>query len=215
VENVYKISVSLIFLLTLFAAARAQGTANPEKFGGILNGKATYLPKPEYPQQAKDFCAGGKVEIRVLISEKGAVLEAEAISGDTSLRDVSVEAVKKAKFSPTHGIPVKIQGIIVYNFDSLAKCIDVGVVNKKAKFIPKPEVPKSRRGASRVVVQIVIDQSGKVTNARVISGHPLFHRAALESARAAVFYPTLINGPPILIRGLLVYKFSFGGEVSF
>jgi TonB family protein len=72
---------------------------NPVR-AGIVNGMAIDLPKPVYPQEAKEFCAEGRVEVEVLISEAGKVLEAEAISGDELLREVSVEAVKKAKFRP-------------------------------------------------------------------------------------------------------------------
>lgn len=177
---------------------------------GIINGAATFLPKPDYPQEAKDFCAGGKVEIEVLISEQGDVIEAKAISGDELLRDVSVEAVKKAKFGLfADGVPVKKRGIVVYNFPLERKCIVVGVVNKKAKFIPRPEFPKDCCCAGNVVVQVIIDFNGKVTKARAISGNPLLRISALKSAQKAIFPSTLIDtNEQIYVIGLLVYNFS-------
>src|SRR5215204_6446582 len=134
-----KLSNLLIFLFASFVLVNAQKTAESKNLG-IVNGRATYLPKPEYPPEAEDFCAGGKVEIKVLISEKGDVTQAEAISGDELLRAVSVAAAKKAKFAPTPEIAVKSRGIIVYNFDPFVKCRNVGIVNKKALQIPKPQV---------------------------------------------------------------------------
>ncbi len=203
--------VKLVFLLISFislsVAASAQKTNNGATLP-IVNGRATYLPKPDYPPEAKDFCAGGKVEIKVLISEKGDVLKAKATSGDELLRDVSVEAVKKAKFAPTSEFPVKIEGIVVYNFPPEKKCMFVGVVNKKAKFIPKPEFPKSCRCAGSVIVQIIIDFSGKVLKARAVSGNPLLRAAAVKSALKATFPPTLIDtNQQFYVRGLLIYKF--------
>src|SRR5262245_46555534 len=108
-----KISVALILLVILSGVVHSQRTIDGEKLG-IVNGKATYLPKPEYPPEAKEFCAGGKVEVKILINENGSVIEAKAISGDELLHDVSVKAVKKAKFSPTPDLAVKVKGIVVY-----------------------------------------------------------------------------------------------------
>lgn len=183
---------------------------------GIINGRATYLPKPEYPSEAKEFCAGGKVEIEVLVSERGEVIEAKAISGDELLRDVSVEAAKKGKFVPTgHPVPVKLRGIIVYNFDSLAKCLNVGVVNKRALKIPKPSLNLSPPKTEAIIaVQIVIDMNGKVTAARTVSGHPLVRSVFEKAARQAEFSPTFINGPPVKVKALLVYKFKPDGSIE-
>ena len=211
-----KISAALIFLLILYGAAHSQRTIDGEKLG-IVNGKATSLPKPEYPPEAKDFCAGGKVEIKVLIGEKGDVLEAEAISGDELLRGVSVDAVRKAKFIPVHSWPVKVKGIVVYNFDFLSpKCITVGIVNKKALNLPPPKVanlspPKKE---SIMAVRIIVDESGKVTQARAVFGHPLLRAACEAAARQAKFSPSFINGPPVKVRALLVYKFKPDGSVD-
>ncbi len=208
--------IFLFFLCALIVAVHAQKTVDGVK-RGMVNGAATYLPKPDYPQEAKDFCASGKVEIEVLIGENGNVIRAKAISGDELLRDVSVKAVKKAKFSwMINSKPVKKRGIIVYNFPSEKKCIDAGIVNKKATFIPKPEFPKSCRCAGNVVVQIIYDQNGKVTKARAVSGNPLLRISAVKSAQKAWFSPPLVETDyQFYVKGLLVYNFSSDGKISF
>lgn len=205
----------VFFLFILCAVLNAQRTIDGVRVG-IVNGRATYLPKPDYPEKAKEFCAGGKVEIEVLISEKGDVIEAKAISGDELLREVSVEAVRKAKFATYNDAgPVKTRGIIVYNFDSLAKCLNVGVVNKKALKVPKPSVNLSPPKTEAIIaVQIVVDMNGKVTAARAFSGHPLVRSVFEKAARQAEFSPTFINGPPVRVRALLVYKFKLDGSVD-
>ena len=88
--------------------------------GGILNGKAIYLAKPEYPPEARAAGAGGTVMIQVLIDEGGAVISATAVSGHPLLQQTSVNAALASKFSPTRlsGEPVKVMGVIQYNFAS-------------------------------------------------------------------------------------------------
>lgn len=86
--------------------------------GGVLNGKATSLPKPVYPPAARAVKATGAVSIQVLIDENGNVVSANAVSGHPLLRAAAEAAAREAKFIPTllAGQPVKVSGIIVYNF---------------------------------------------------------------------------------------------------
>jgi len=86
--------------------------------GGVLNGKATSLPKPAYPPAAKAVGASGSVTVQVLIDESGNVVSATAVSGHPLLRASAVAAARGAKFSPTQlsGQPVKVSGVITYNF---------------------------------------------------------------------------------------------------
>ena len=86
--------------------------------GGVLNGKATNLPAPIYPEMARRTNVYGKVEVEVVVDEEGKVVSARALSGPNALRDVAIQAAKNARFSPTKlsGQPVKITGTIEYNF---------------------------------------------------------------------------------------------------
>lgn len=95
-----------------------EGTLPTVGGGGVLNGKATSLPKPVYPAAAKALHAGGSVSVQVLIDENGKVISASAISGHPLLRASAVSAAQGATFSPTllSGQPVKVSGVIVYNF---------------------------------------------------------------------------------------------------
>lgn len=86
--------------------------------GGVLNGKATSLPKPAYPAAAKAINAKGTVTVQVTIDESGRVVSASATSGHPLLRAAAVSAAQSARFSPTllSGQPVKVTGVITYNF---------------------------------------------------------------------------------------------------
>ena len=88
--------------------------------GGVLNGKAINLPKPAYPPIARAAHASGTVVVQVLIDENGNVVSAHAVSGHPLLQGAAVGAARQAKFSPTKlsGQPVKVTGVIQYNFVS-------------------------------------------------------------------------------------------------
>ena len=86
--------------------------------GGVLNGKAISLPKPPYPAIARAAHASGTVVVQVVIDENGNVISAHAVSGHPLLQGAARSAALQAKFSPTKlsGQPVKVTGVIQYNF---------------------------------------------------------------------------------------------------
>lgn len=86
--------------------------------GGVVTGKATSLPKPEYPVAALAVRAGGTVFVQVTIDESGRVISASAVSGHPLLRAAAESAAWQATFKPTllSGEPVKVTGVITYNF---------------------------------------------------------------------------------------------------
>ncbi|HJX89748.1 MAG TPA: energy transducer TonB [Pyrinomonadaceae bacterium] len=88
------------------------------KVSEILNSRAISLPKPPYPQMAKQIRVQGIVTVQVLIDEVGRVLSAKAMSGHPLLVPDSQRAALQARFSPTtiNGQPVKVSGVITYNF---------------------------------------------------------------------------------------------------
>jgi protein TonB len=86
--------------------------------GGVLNGKAVHLVQPPYPAIAKQAHASGTVVVQVVIDENGNVIAAHATSGHPLLQAAAVNAARQSKFSATKlsGQPVKVSGIIQYNF---------------------------------------------------------------------------------------------------
>ena len=114
-----KIFYILILVLSFgLSNAPAQETPKPKTIsGGVLNGKATNLPKPFFPA-ARAVNTSGAVNVQVTIDENGDVISASAVSGHPLLRQASEQAARASKFAPTllQGQPVKVTGVIVYNF---------------------------------------------------------------------------------------------------
>ena len=84
----------------------------------VLVSKAISLPEPPYPPLAKQIRAQGSVPVQILVDENGRVLSAHAVSGNAFLTRAAEEAAMRARFTPTtlNGQPVKVQGVITYNF---------------------------------------------------------------------------------------------------
>ena len=87
------------------------------KISTVLNSKAISLPRPIYPQMAKQIHLQGTVTVQVLIDESGRVVSAKGI-GHPLLVGEAQKAAMQARFSPTiiSDQPVKVSGVITYNF---------------------------------------------------------------------------------------------------
>jgi TonB family protein len=76
--------------------------------------------------------------------------------------------------------------------------------------LPPPKYPaiaKAARVAGTVTIQVVISEEGKATSPRAISGPPLLREACVEAAKNASFAPTLLNGKPAKVEGVIHYTF--------
>jgi TonB family protein len=88
--------------------------------------------------------------------------------------------------------------------------ISGGVLNGRALKLPKPKYPRAAResGASGVVVvRVLIDENGKVIEAKAISGHPDLREVSENAASHAEFTPTTLAGQPVKVSGTIQYNF--------
>ncbi|HSE30591.1 MAG TPA: energy transducer TonB [Pyrinomonadaceae bacterium] len=84
------------------------------------------------------------------------------------------------------------------------------VLNSEAISLPKPLYPplaRQIRLQGQVVVQVLIDERGKVISAQAVSGHDLLLVAAKNAALQARFTPTLIGDDPVKVSGVIIYNF--------
>jgi len=218
------------FVMSLsVAAVSAQETTPKIINGGVLNGKAISLPKPEYPAAARAAHVEGTVRVEIIIDETGNIEAAKAVKPEgedselstevtdarAALREAAEHAALEARFSPTllSGQPVKVSCIIVYNFvaSEKEKVIEGGIINGKAIELPKPPYPAAAKAAKvsgPVSVKVTIDEEGNIISATAVAGHPLLQAAAIEAARSAKFAPTRLQGQPIKVTGVITYNFE-------
>lgn len=86
-----------------------------------------------------------------------------------------------------------------------------GVLQGSAVFKAEPRYPalaKAARASGPVVVEVTIDDKGRVVSARAISGHPLLRDEAVRTAKLWKFRPTLLSGNPVLVIGTITFNFN-------
>jgi TonB family protein len=213
----------LFSLLFVVSNAAAQDEKPKTVNLGVVNGKAEKLVQPAYPPAARAIKASGAVNVQVSIDEEGNVSSATAVSGHPLLRQASEKAALASKFKPTilSGKAVRATGIVVYNFviDSPVKEVketpqvedEKTYLNSQAVKLVAPEYPaaaRAVRASGKVEVEVTIDEKGNVTRAETVSGHPLLRQASEKAARSSKFEPTLVDGQPSQITGIIVYNFA-------
>ena len=90
------------------------------------------------------------------------------------------------------------------------KIISKGVITGLAVSLPRPvysEIAKRAHIQGTVSVQVLIDESGSVVSAKVVSGHPLLRVEAQRAALQARFSPTKLSDQPVKVSGIITYNF--------
>jgi TonB family protein len=84
----------------------------------LKKGELIEAPKPSYPEEAKKEKIEGEVTVVITIGHEGNVIYAKAKSGPEQLYGASEAAALKARFKPSllNGKPVKVSGVMTYNF---------------------------------------------------------------------------------------------------
>ena len=93
------------------------------------------------------------------------------------------------------------------------KRINVGGNVQAARAIsrPNPVYPQLARQAriqGIVKLEAVIDESGKITDLKVISGHPLLVQAALDAVRQWRYQPTVLNNVAVQVATTIDVNFT-------
>jgi protein TonB len=84
------------------------------------------------------------------------------------------------------------------------------ILKSKAISLPQPQYPviaKQGRVQGPVLIQILVDETGRVVSAQVVSGNPLLTTNAREAALRARFTPTILNDQPVKVQGVITYNF--------
>jgi TonB family protein len=70
-----------------------------------------------------------------------------------------------------------------------------------------PSIAKAQRISGKVQVDALIDKSGNVANAKVISGPPLLYGAAIDAVKQWKYSPALLDGEPTSIHLTVTVEF--------
>lgn len=92
-----------------------------------------------------------------------------------------------------------------------------GVLQGSASKRVEPTYPPlaiAAKVSGTVVVEVTIDEEGKVLTARALSGHPLLKESAVTAARGWTFSPTQLQGVPIKVIGTITFNFHLDESTS-
>jgi TonB family protein len=70
-----------------------------------------------------------------------------------------------------------------------------------------PPIARAAAASGTVVVQVLVDECGRVSSARAASGHPLLQQAAVQAAYRWRFSQLQLNGEHVKVKGILTFNF--------
>jgi periplasmic protein TonB len=89
--------------------------------------------------------------------------------------------------------------------------MDAGALIRRVQ----PEYPALARQArvqGQVLLAAVISKEGAIENLRVISGHPMLVRAAINAVKQWRYRPYILNGEPVEVETQIEVNFSLSGN---
>jgi TonB family protein len=91
--------------------------------------------------------------------------------------------------------------------------VDGLVQERKLVFAPRPIYPKLAIQAhisGTVKLAVLIGEDGTAERIRLISGHPLLVKAAMDAVKQWEYEPTLLNGVPVKVITTVDVHFTLG-----
>jgi TonB family protein len=111
---------------------------------------------------------------------------------DEELKNLAV----KSKSNTENAIPRKITGGVL-----------PGLAIRKVTPTYPADARKARISGA-VQVQVLISEEGKVISAEIIEGPEELREASLNAAKQWVFKPTILEGIPVKVQGILTFNFA-------
>jgi protein TonB len=73
-----------------------------------------------------------------------------------------------------------------------------------------PPLARQARVQGPVLLEATIAQDGTIENLRVVSGHPMLVRAAVDAVKQWRYRPYLLNGQPVEVETQVQVNFNLG-----
>lgn len=139
----------------------------------------------------------------------------DTVTGSTYMLEPQNRTARLISARRTPGTPVLTVGAPTNGEAPKKVNVSGGVLQGNAlkKVQPSyPPVAKAAAADGAVQVQIAVSEDGKVTDATVVSGHPLLRESAIEAAKQWEFKPTELQGKPVKVQGTLTFNFTLANK---
>lgn len=184
--------------------------------GNVQRAMLVKSVQPEYPVLAKQARIQGTVRFSVVIGTDGTIKQMTLLGGHPLLVQAATEAVRQWVYNRTllNGEPVEVATDldVAFGLPETASQTEVqGEVHRIGGGVSAPVpiyriepafpsgVPPEMQEA-RVLLAIVIDREGGVTNVRTIRGDPAFFEAAIEAVKQWKFKPGMKESQPVNVH---------------
>ena len=155
----------------------------------------------------------------VIPSEIARIVEAPAaVSLDVpqsgrgaSIRSIFTEAINKPEETlPPPPKPAEPEPPVVPKDQPIRVGEGIQQGNVIRRTVPSyPPLALQARVQGVVVLEAIINKEGTIDSLRVVSGHPLLTRSAVEAVQQWTYRPTLLNGEPVAVVTTITVNFSF------
>lgn len=192
---------------------------------------------PKYPPTAIEARIQGDVALRVLIDNEGKVKDFEPRKGNPVLTVAAAEAIAKWKYKPFAVNPGQkgVESLIVLTFRLLGDnplvedkgppelvdavdaelrikklCLAGPVMEGNLIYRVDPEYPATAKAAhihGDVVIEALIDKSGNIARATVLSGPALLADPALKAIKQWKYRPYTQGGQPVEVESTITVHF--------
>lgn len=181
------------------ATSSSSGQAEKEIPPLVITAIQPVEPAPiVYPPEAQEAGIEGKVRLRVTINKDGSVQDIRVLSGPPELVKASIESVSKWLYSPSDVDRVTIVTIVFARprsspfvhpllthkepIPSYVRPSYIGPLEPISAVRPVyPPLAKTAHVQGKVTLRVTVDANGSVSDIKVVSGHPLLVKAALDA----------------------------------
>jgi TonB family protein len=206
---------SLVLALCVVASVTAVDPPTP----------ARYLAGPVPPLLVRAV-GGGQLFLEVSVGSRGVVDTVTPLRTTPPSTEPLVGAVGAWRFQPAEelpptggrrGVASKVLVVAVYRPPSLLEGPtvgdapqDVASASDETPFPivhPAPKYPVNALGDGVVLLEVRVEPSGAVTDARVVQSARSFDGPALDAARQWTFRPARLHGRPVATLAYLIFGF--------
>lgn len=141
-----------------------------------------------------------------------------SVWSDGSFHEGKKVTYREIKYYPSQADPMNQKDLTdKFDITKLAQCAPIiirkagGVLQGSAIKRVEPRYPPEARAArisGSVVVEVTVDEAGKVFQARTISGPPELREASVGAARGWEFSRTTLSKVPVKVIGTITFNFN-------
>jgi TonB family protein len=203
--------------------------------GATLSAQATFRPAQyiagALPLARVRALGGGEVLLELAVTESGNVADVKALRTTPPFTDQFVAAARSWRFRPAErltqsadrsrpaawvpaGATVLVAGVVrapTLNTPTAGELPrDLGSEADDTPFplsVVVPPFPPRARDDGSVLVQVMVDGGGRVSDAKVLQSSPAFDDVALTTARTWIFRPARVQGESVATYAYLVFAF--------